>query len=74
MTTSLPLMESVLTPLGKCVLLPFTLSTAMSAMDANVQNNNNNNNNDDNNNNNNNNNNNKKSWIRNCSINNFKYK
>ena len=57
MTTSLPLMESVLTPLGKCVLLPFTLSTTMSAMDANVQNNNNNNNN-------------KKSWIRNCSINN----
>ena len=45
MTASLPLMESVLTPLGKCVLLPFTLSTAMSAMDANVQNNNNNNNN-----------------------------
>ena len=34
MTAGLPLIKSMLTPLGKNVLLPFGLSTAMSATDA----------------------------------------
>ena len=34
MTTGLPLMKSVLTPLAKNVSLPFALSAAMSATDA----------------------------------------
>ena len=38
MTAGLPLMKSVLTPLPKYVLLPFGLSTAMSATDAAIQN------------------------------------
>ena len=37
MTTGLPLMKSVLTPLAKNVSLPFGLSAAMSATDAAIQ-------------------------------------
>ena len=37
MTTGLPLMKSVLTPLAKNVSLPFALSAAMSATDAAIQ-------------------------------------
>ena len=37
MTTGLPLMQSVLTPLVKSVLLPLGLSTGMSAADAAIQ-------------------------------------
>ena len=37
MTTGLPLMKSVLTPLAKIILLPLGLSTGMSAADAAIQ-------------------------------------
>ena len=37
MTAGLPLMESVLTPLAKSVLLPLRLSTGMSGADAAIQ-------------------------------------
>ena len=37
MTAGLPLMKSVLTPQGKSILLPFGLSSAVSATDAAIQ-------------------------------------